>query len=105
MTDPDTMQFVKKEKSAVFLLKQFDSLNYNLDDELHLLGEGAFLATYWGEDIYWNEDTIDLDSVSKEEKIEAIKSYGYSSMEELIEMYGDDANQIIAEILFELSLI
>lgn len=43
---------------------------------------------------------IDLDLYSDDDKEGSISSYGYT-MESVNEIYGDEANQIIAECLFE----
>lgn len=46
------------------------------------------------------EDTIDISKLSEEERIEAVNGF-YNSIEEVIEIYGKDSDQIIVECYFE----
>jgi hypothetical protein len=52
------------------------------------------------EDDKFIESYINLDNYTEEEIEEHISSY-YNSVEEIIEIYGEDSDWIIAECIFE----
>jgi hypothetical protein len=52
------------------------------------------------EDDEFIESYINLDNYTEEEIEEHISSY-YNSVEEIIEIYGEDSDWIIAECIFE----
>jgi hypothetical protein len=70
-TDPDTNQWVKKISNTRFLVY-----------------EKAVLFD------------IDINDYSKEELEEKISAY-YNSLEEVLELYGEDSNEILAECIAE----
>lgn len=44
---------------------------------------------------------IDLNDYSEEEVLDYIRGYGYDSRENVVEQYGDQAEQVIVECIFE----
>ena len=44
---------------------------------------------------------MDLNDYSRDDVVPCINSYGYKSLGELVDLYGESSNQIIAEMLFE----
>lgn len=82
LTDDDCCQYVKQLDKTVFKLIEVSVFGYN--------DESAVYA-----------ETIDLDDFDENDILEVIKGYGYTNIQEVVEVYGESANQIIAECLFE----
>lgn len=81
MTDPDSFQICRKLDESKFEFYQINAVStYN---EKFMIAHAV---------IYTEE--IDVDSI--------LDCYGYSSINELKETYGNDTNQILAECDFEL---
>lgn len=51
-----------------------------------------------------HEMVVNLRKYSKEERLHNVQGF-YKSLEEVYELYGDDSNQIIAECIFENSIV
>lgn len=94
-TDPDCMQYCQKVSETEFRLIQAvwldtcdgDTRAENAKDESD---NYAVCANFIALDLYDEDDILG-----------SIGSYGYNSIEFLRKEYGDDANQIIAECIFE----
>lgn len=84
-TDNDCMQYCKKHSDTEFEFIQAVWLDTCDDDS-----DNYAVCTGY----------IDLDLYSEDDKEGAIASYDYT-MESVVEIYEDAANQIIAECLFE----
>lgn len=82
LTDDDCSQYLKKLDNAIFKLIQISSIGY--DDKK---------AVY--------KETIDLEDFDEDTILESLNRFGYSSVEDVVNQYGDASNQIIAECLFE----
>lgn len=93
-TDSDCLQHCKKESETVFSFIQAVWLDACGDDEraVNARDDSDNYAVCTG--------YIDLDLYPLEDQAGSISSYGYT-METVKEIYGDEANQIIAECLFE----
>lgn len=82
LTDDDCCQYVKQLDKTVFKLIEVSVLGYNDESAVYV-------------------ETIDLDDFDDDSIQEVVKGYGYRDIQEVKEIYGDSANQIIAECLFE----
>ena len=93
-TDPDCLQHCKKESETVFSFIQAVWLDTCEGDEraVNAKDDSDNYAVCTG--------YIDLDQHNKEDIEGTISSYGYT-MESVREIYDEEANQIIAECLFE----
>lgn len=83
LTDDDCSQYVKKLDNTVFKLIQI--ADFGCSDELY--------AVY--------KETIDLEDFHEDDIRQSLHSFGYDSVEDVQNQYGDAFNQIIAECLFE----
>jgi hypothetical protein len=77
LTDPDNKQYGRQLSPTKFEFKEKDRFD---DGEIEMI--------------------IDLEAYSDKEKESHISAY-YSSLQEVKEIYGDEANWIIAECIFE----
>lgn len=81
LTDDDSCQHVKKINDSTFELI-----------EMGRISPSRF-------EVY--TDTICLDDFSDAETREIISGFGYKTVEEIKKCYGGEANQVIAECIFE----
>lgn len=72
-TDPDTNQYGRQIAPRIFEFK----------DEI-------------------SQSEIDLDDYTEEQILSDISSFGYNSWEDLVKEYGDEAEWVAAECIFEL---
>jgi hypothetical protein len=93
-TDPDCMQYCKKISGTEYKFIQAVWLDTCGDDKR------AENAKDESDNYTVCTGYIDLDLYSDDDKEGSIWSYGYT-MDYVKETYGNDANQIIAECLFE----
>lgn len=94
-TDPDCMQYCKKINEEVFRFIQTVWLDTCGDDIR------AVNAKDDSDNYAVCADIIDLDLYDEDDILGSIGSYGYNSIAFLQKEYGDAANQIIAECIFE----
>jgi hypothetical protein len=98
-TDPNNLQYGKKVAEGHYVFREFDRNNYLREfkyfsyDTIHLLG-------IWSNDEYWIEMDIVLKHYESEEIEDHVSAY-HKNVEEVKEIYGDDAEWIIAECIFE----
>ena len=81
LTDDDCCQYVKQLDKTVFKLIEVSVFGYNDESAVYV-------------------ETIDLDDFDEDNIQEVIKCY-YENIQEVKKIYGDSANQILAECLFE----
>ena len=94
-TDPDCMQYCQKVSETEFRLIQAVWLDTCGDDTR------AENAKDDSDNYAVCADVIDLDLYDEDYILCSIGSYGYNSIAFLQKEYGDAANQIIAECIFE----
>ena len=85
LTDDDCCQYVKQLDKTVFKLIEVSVLGYNDESAVYV-------------------ETIDIDDFDEDSIQEVIKCY-YENIQEVKKIYGDSANQIIAECLFESDVV
>ena len=85
LTDDDCCQYVKQLDKTVFKLIEVSVLEYNDESAVYV-------------------ETIDIDDFDEDSIQEVIKCY-YENIQEVKKIYGDSANQIIAECLFESDVV
>ena len=85
LTDDDCCQYVKQLDKTEFKLIEVSVLGYNDESAVYV-------------------ETIDLDDFDEDNIQEVIKCY-YENIQEVKKIYGDSANQIIAECLFESDVV
>ena len=95
LTDYDNQQYGRCIDDFTFEFKEFDRGNYNLDDELTLLGEADFYDKYFFYDEYWIIEKIDLRDYTLEQQKKYYEAY-YPENE-----FNTLTNWIIAECIFE----
>lgn len=83
-TDTDSNQWGRKMGDGIYEFKEDRVCNPDTESR----------ETY--------HSTIFLRNYSEEEKLSAVKSFGYASLEVLESIYGDHAEWVLAECLFEL---
>lgn len=83
-TDPDNEQYGRQISERIFEFKERSKGLYEDGYE-----EGEFI-----------EMTINLDHYTQEEVLNHISAY-YEDLNEIFNIYGEDANWIIAECIFE----
>lgn len=94
-TDPECMQYCKKINEEVFRFIQAVWLD-TCGDDTRAENEKDDSDNY-----AVCADIIDLDLYDEDDILDSIGSYGYNSIAFLQKEYGDYANQIIAECIFE----
>lgn len=103
-TDADNFQFGRKVSEGVFQFKEFDRKAFpeKFDELLKLDYRNAnmLFSRELKESMFWIEDTIVLSNFNQEEIKGHISGY-YDTIEEVHEIYGDSAEFIIAECIFE----
>jgi hypothetical protein len=103
-TDPDNFQYGRKISDGVYQFKEFDRLSENeVFGKLKAMSYDrarGIVEENFNVPRYWEEDTIVLANFSKEAIAGHISAY-YDSVEQVHEIYGDDAEWIIAECIFE----
>ncbi len=93
LTDPDNFQYGLKLSESVFVFREFDRMENDLTKE-------EIKKIPFSNDDFYVELEIDLNKYTSEQIAKAVDGY-YTSMQELIDYYGEDSNFIIAECIFE----
>lgn len=86
LTDDDSCQYVKQLSESEFHLIELSLINPKTDEY----------------EVYYDEIDVDdyLDD-EREKLISILGGFGYNSIEDVISHYGENANQIMAECIFE----
>lgn len=98
-TDGSYMQYGRKISDKIFAFLEFSRDEYP-DEFKELCDHSLDIDLKDIDDYKWIDDTINLDELSDEEIASGISPY-YDSIDEIKKEYGDDANWIIAECVFE----
>lgn len=99
-TDPDTHQYGRKIKDGHYQFREFDRFNYYINTDEYP-SEDVFIDTVWDNDEFWVEEDIILSHYTDGEVRNHVSAY-YESMEQLRKYYDEEeAEWIIAEIIFE----
>ena len=111
-TDPDNLQYCKKESHTIYSFKEFrfDLLNRNTTTNLNLikeklsLGHIEFSEKHWNTKEYWVEKVIDLTEYEEPFIKDCLDTYGYEYEQgEVIDSSGNAYvdNALVAECIFE----
>lgn len=100
-TDPDNGQFGKQISKTIFKFAQVKD-GEDVDTFVKEAGEHY-------DDNHFTPDNfviaeIDLSEYTNEDKLEAMISYGYESKTNMVRIYGEEADFVLAECLFELNI-
>ncbi len=99
-TDPDSLQYGRQISEKIFEFKEFERFDNQEEFEaLKELGDKEILKSM-KEDECWHQETVNLTHYSTEQIESKISGY-YDSIAEVEKEYGDEANWIIAECIFE----
>lgn len=93
-TDPDNFQYGRKISDGVYQFKEW------IGGAKLEVPVGKTIKECFDEPGDWEEDTIVLTNFNDEEIANHVSAY-YDSVEQVHEIYGDDAEWIIAECIFE----
>ena len=96
--DGDNFQFGKQVSEKVFIFKEFNR------DEFPSIWSSSerenLIYSVFNDTDYWEELEIDLDKYLADEVQKHLSAY-YDGIGEVISIYGEQANWIIAECIFE----
>lgn len=95
-TDPDNHQYGRRIDSLTYEFKEWDRISY--DENFKLNGHSK--ADLFNDPEYWITDKVSLADYTEEQIYNHISAY-YENVGEVREIYGEDANWIIAECIFE----
>lgn len=112
-TDPDNLQFRKKNSETEFEFREFrmDLLNCNIADTMQYINDKIkltfelFAEKYWENTELWVTQIVDTSTYSNEQITEFLDAYGYEYEDgEVVYPNGDSYKDIalIAECIFEL---
>lgn len=107
LTDPNSIQICKKISETVYLYKQYKPVYFINDKGKMEVSNGDLeyiTIDQFNNSKLWDEEEVDIDDYTEEELKDYISPY-YSSLEEIIEIYGKEGyNQIVIECIFEQSI-